>query len=87
MSLILEKSDPKVWVKTFDHRVVNLTHCDEHSEISMSDFCDMVRYVLTNTSLGPGDPRCGLVEEIKHTRTDTGFGGRGQRYLLPGDDV
>lgn len=75
MSLILDESTPKnLMVKTCGlqfpvgegqnkrrEQVVMLGDC----EMSMTDFCTAVVYVLTNTDLDPNDPRIGLVERIK----------------------
>jgi hypothetical protein len=50
-------------------------------EISMSDFCEAVLYVLTNTNLEPNDPRLYLVEKIKSMKEVESYNGRGKRLM------
>jgi len=70
MSLELSCSSPQgIFAKTFSSRTVLLGDY----EISMSDFCALVMYVLTNTNLDPSDPRYDLVDAIKKLKVAKGF--------------
>lgn len=50
-------------------------------EVSMPDFVEMVKYVLTNTNLQPDDPRFALVAWVKQLRFAAGFSGKSARYV------
>ena len=55
-----------------------------NNEISIADFCAMVRYVLTNTDLANADdPRIQLVEAIKKAERTTGYDDSAERFVLP----
>lgn len=74
MSIQLSFSDGKPRVKTWDSTTVRVGD----QEITMSDFCDAVMYVLENTDLsGSGDPRIVLVEQVKGLVPASGFGDSG----------
>ena len=51
-------------------------------ELSMEDFCEMVKYVLNNTDLLPDDLRLKLVEDIKNSKVVPGW----NSILLQGKD-
>jgi len=58
-------------------------------EIPMSDFCEIVHYVMTNTDLSSEkDPRIGLVEIINNYKVAPGFKKDATRTRLeyPGTD-
>ena len=70
MSLELSYSSPQgLSAKTFSSLTVLLGDY----EISMSDFCALVMYVLTNTNLDPNDPRYDLVDAVKKLKITDGF--------------
>ena len=70
MSLELSFSKPEgITAKTFDAETLLLGDY----QISMQDFCQLVKYVLTNTNLAKGDPRYSLVESIKKLKVTEGF--------------
>ena len=51
-------------------------------EITMEDFCEMVKYALYNTNLkGTDDPRVKLIEWIANLKTVEGFNGSGIRLV------
>lgn len=53
-------------------------------EISISDFCAMVRYVLTNTDLeNVDDPRIQLVADIQKAERTAGHDNSAERFVLP----
>lgn len=70
MSLELAYSKPQgLTAKTFSSDMVLLGDYN----ITTSDFCQLVMYVLTNTNLEPNDPRYDLVETIKKLKITDGF--------------
>jgi hypothetical protein len=94
MSLILSESEPHVEVKTHgmferdvfitveapkgaeqDHE--NLTSL--MAELTMADFVEMVKYVMTNTNLRKDDPRLDLVKWTKRLKKIKGYGDEGKR--------
>lgn len=56
-------------------------------EIPASDFCELVRYFLSNTNLRDDDPRLLLVEQIRTTGFSDGWGGAGVRMILGATDT
>jgi len=69
MSLKLDRGTlpAGVEVKTFDDRSVFLRAPGAAMiEVSMRDFCGTVIYVLTNTDLGPDDPRRELLARLSY---------------------
>jgi hypothetical protein len=84
MSLQLAKS-PGIEAKTntFDDKV-HLHHPKSAwSDIDMEDFCELVKYVLTNTDLMPMDPRLGLCEFVSKLHIMDGHNPNQQRLGVP----
>ena len=72
MSLILNTdTKPDLCAKTSGFGKDKLT-LGEYS-IGQQDFCELVMYVLTNTSLQDDDPRLKLIERIKGLEVVSGF--------------
>ena len=78
MSLILDNSKGNPWVKL--NFLNELTIGDY--EIDLDDFCQMVKYVLSNTNLAEDDPRIDLVATIKTGEQMLGYGGNGKRIVF-----
>ena len=85
MSLILEKSEPKIWCKTGlvfafrnGHPIptsdVHIFHENIDIKIDKDDFCQLVYYFLTNTDLEENDRRLKLIEDIKKLKQVKGYG-------------
>lgn len=83
MSLELSNSQPRVIVKTgFDPNPV-LLYEDKtrlprgepgiNLEIPMDDFCELVKYVLTNNELAENDPRLPMVEFVRKLKVVPGY--------------
>lgn len=49
--------------------------------IPSGDFCEIIRYFLTNTDLAKGDPRLKLLKELKKARKAKGYNGPKSRAL------
>ena len=49
-------------------------------EIGPYDFCEMVKYVMTNTDLRPDDPRYRLIEFMGKLKTVEGYNPGGRRF-------
>jgi len=85
MSLVLNQSTlPEgLTVKTFGHdQTVYFNATGIQIEMSMSDFCDMVAYVLSNTDLMPSDPRRELLARITSGQKVRGYNEGGHRFSM-----
>lgn len=79
MSLVLAGSKPKgLEIKT-GFLAGEYVHLGDY-EISMEDFCQAVRYVLTNTNIKPTDRRVELVRDIKNCKKVLGWNDEGKRF-------
>jgi len=77
MSIHLEEADIEVMANNPAFVFI------DHLEIPMGEFCDIVRYVLTNTDLRTlEDPRVNLVETIKSFTCLPGYNKGAKRYGL-----
>jgi hypothetical protein len=73
MSLTLSYSKPQdLDVKTLGLPGCNVVLLGDY-QIPMEDFCEMVKYVLTNTDLEPEDPRLELLEFVKGLKPVDGW--------------
>lgn len=84
MSLVLSSSEPHVEVKTngkFERDVWITTTIKKlgkptkfiGAELTMGDFCEMVKYVMTNTDLNSDDPRLELVRWVSELKQVRGY--------------
>lgn len=76
MSLILANSPrhPTAWCGFTE----NIQIGDE--VVSLSDFCQLVRYVMTNFDFVENDPRLELKEDIDNLQIVDGFNPGGKRF-------
>lgn len=86
MSLELSFTEPKGTV-AFSRCDKKVTLVSEGRQLltikmNMDDFCELVRYVLTNTDLEEEDPRRVLVAQIERMAIVEGFNGHGSSRLM-----
>ncbi len=51
-------------------------------DVGLEDFCELVKYVLTNTDLLPHDPRTELVKKIRKAKVTHGYMKGKKRYEI-----
>lgn len=89
MSLILDESDNgkagKIEIATRNYGgPQEFLRISDGGYISLRDAVCMVEYILDNTDLMPGDPRCELLARIKKASLVQGYGGTGSvRINIP----
>lgn len=82
MTLLLERGTrpTSLEVKTFGFGELGNTVFLGNYEISIEDFLFAAEYVLTNTDLGPNDPRPKFVKCVRSMRKVMGFNSCGKRF-------
>lgn len=78
MSLLLNiDTDPPVRAKSLEKMVFIADHA-----VGMEDFCELVKYVLTNADLVKNDPRLELVEKMRSLIFVEGYNPGGRRMEI-----
>lgn len=54
----------------------------DHLDIPLWEFCEIVRYVMTNTDLKSKDPRRFLLKRMKSLTIEEGHNEGGERYQI-----
>lgn len=55
---------------------------ENKDEIGLEDFCELVKYVMTNVDLIPNDPRIRLLERLKNYKIIEGWNPSAKRIQI-----